>query len=176
MLDCLGLGWLHWPDLKQVEWAAWLQLLAAIAGIALALYIPVRMKRIESYERMRGAAARIKGLDVLSSLFQDAMNPALDIDHPPLDNFTTRLKGCTALIEDPQTDADFIPIIGRAVAAVEAMRTHWQTRAISRSPDHRPNDVTWVSAQRSALATEVLAAETLVKNWRKTHWFALAFE
>ncbi|MDH1660758.1 hypothetical protein N5E02_04930 [Stenotrophomonas sp. GD03777] len=159
--------------MDQAAWATWIQVVAAVVGIVLALYIPVRMKRLEDFERVRAVAARVEGLKRLRDAFQLAMTPDTQIPEPPMTEFGSLHRGCTALIEDPLTEADFLPVIGRILDVSKEMAKHWERRRYG--PVTRISEVAYINDVCARFDAEQISSEAIVSKWRRKHWLALAF-
>ncbi|MCU1114379.1 hypothetical protein JAK74_11270 [Stenotrophomonas maltophilia] len=159
--------------MDQATWATWIQVVAAVVGIVLALYIPVRMKRLEDFERVRAVAARVDALKILRDAFKVAMTPNTVIPEPPLTEFSSLQRGCTALIEDPLTEADFLPVIGRILDVSKEMASHWERRRYG--PVTRLGEVAYIDHVCARFDAEQVASDAIVAKWRRKHWLALAF-
>lgn len=159
-----------WPCLSQSEWASWIQVIAAVVGIALALYIPVRMKRLDDLERMRAAVSRLETLRRVArrfvSIFDDPKN-----HFPGKAEIETSKAACEAMVQDSATDALFIPALGKSIEAARKLHVIWQYVATGGA--HRTDQKDIALKARDEIEEACGEAEILISKWKRKHWLAL---
>jgi hypothetical protein len=170
---CWQLEPFGWPCLTQSEWASWIQVAAAIVGIALALYIPVRMKRLDDLERMRSVVARLAVLKAFGSTLCGAVQSSAKIESVPRVDVETARSACDALIKDVNTDAVFLKPLGEAIETSRAMLQIWESIASGFVEPRRE----WNAVQKhyADLSSAHQQAHDLLEKWGSKHRLALAF-
>lgn len=159
-----------WPCLSQSEWASWIQVVAALVGIALALYIPVRMKRLDDLERMRSAVSRLERLREVSArlvaVLDDVKAPV-----PAKAEIETSKAACEAMIQDSATDASYIPALGRSNEAARVLHVVWQYLAAG--GPHREQHGKSARDAAAQIDASFQEAQAIIARWKKKHWFAM---
>jgi len=139
--------------------------------MALALYIPVRMKRLEEYERMRAVTTRLEILKSMGSRCLQQTSSDENRSQPPRTDLNALKAGLDALITDPTTDAGFLKPLADASEACRVLLRLWENHAsnLTSSSDTKRG----LEKEVEILNRSLLAANDLLKHWRRKHWLAL---
>ncbi|HEL3174760.1 MULTISPECIES: hypothetical protein [Stenotrophomonas] len=164
-----------WPCLGQSEWAAWIQVIGAMVALFLAIYVPIRMRRIDDLDRRRSAVGCLQQLDRIATYYATVIDQLENVLGTPFVDLTAALTAARAHLQNPDTPPETLPTIGHAVDATEKMMKDW-TRAASDSV-YRQNKFTVQQAREhhTRIQTHCLALQVALDRWRRKHWLSLAF-
>jgi len=163
------------PSLSQSEWAAWIQVTGALVALFLAIYVPIRMRRIEELDRQRSVAACINMLCELGDYYLKTLPKSVERLGTPSVDFDAVIIATRAHMQNPATPPWLLPSMGHAVDAAEKMFAQWRRAALD--SEFRKSG----PAQRDArLHVERIVKQrdsinSATRKWRKKHWITLAF-
>lgn len=167
---CIYLSWSGWtPE----QWAAWIQVAGSFAALFLALYVPVRMRRIEELDRMQATLSVMEELDRLSqryiAILEDGEAP---LENAPSD-FRSLAEACDAHAKNPSTPALLVPVLDQTKQAAMLVKSHWD--AVSMGTPRRDNPAAQEAARarRANVAKQLERARLMVAAWRKQHRLTL---
>ena len=166
---------LDWPCLSQSEWAAWIQVIGAIVALFLAIYVPIRMRRIEELDRRQAAVDCVTQLHQVANYYATAID---QLDKPlgtPFIELTAAISAASAHMQNPGTPPEVLPSIGHAVDAAKKMMNDWKRAA--EDSVYRQNMFTVKHARehRDRIGTHLTGLQNGTRHWRKRHCIALAF-
>lgn len=170
---CLSI--LDWPCLSQSEWAAWIQVTGALVALFLAIYVPIRMRRIEELDRQESVGACINMLCQLGEYYLKTLTKFEETLGTPSVDFNTVVAATRAHMQNPATPAWMLPSMGHAVDASEKMFEQWKRAALDsvfRSDKRTERDA---NKHMVRIVKHRDGIKTTTQTWRKKHRFSLLF-
>ncbi|WNH50171.1 hypothetical protein PDM28_07750 [Stenotrophomonas aracearum] len=163
----------NWPCLSNSEWAAWIQVTGALAALALAIYVPVRMRRLEELDRRQSILDALRMIQQLADHYADTV-PIIDaqIGTAPVE-LATAIVACQTHLTNPATPASMLPSLGHVEHAARQIVEHWNMAASA--PERRiiPEFVTAANAPRDRVVKHVQAMIESVNRWKASHRLSL---
>lgn len=172
---CWQLEPFGWPCLDQSQWAAWIQVAGSFAALFLAIYVPLRMRRLEELERMTAVVECIRNLKKIASYYVVAL-PDMDqeIGTPPFD-LETMIDACRTHLGNPATPAFMLPSLGRAIRAGDNLRDHWKYASSGLTSRGNPSFIKSGTQRCEAIVAETAGLEAALRKWRNSHRLTLIF-
>jgi len=156
--------------------AAWVQAIGSIAGVLIAIYVPVRMRRVEEYDRRRDVVSTISQLKRMGDEYVRALTHGTMAVHagvPPPGFRALEQSLRVSLVSG--VPAELIPAAVKAADAAKLVVEHWELQA---SSGNTANPALINTAQlRQANVVRALAdAQIALRRWKRSHritlWFA----
>lgn len=172
---CWQLEPLGWPCLGQSEWAAWIQVAGAFVAIVLAIYVPIRMRRVEELDRMESIISSMEMMGQLANHYAQTVGDLANaMGGAPIELGITT-SACRSHLNNPSTPAALLPSLGHIEHAGRLVTDHWNMA--TSNPESRSNALFVATAKErcSRVTLHLNGARAQVKAWRRQHRGALLF-
>ncbi|WLA27590.1 hypothetical protein [Xanthomonas citri] len=178
MADPTYCPWLiNAPCLKPEVWAAWAQTILSIAAAALALYVPVRMKRLEELDRIDNAleVAGVLCEQYIAFIRQHLPTYAQGTDLPNVPAEIVALDADLAVRATTSSAPFLMPDLVRMSSCSSEIIRQWNNfRELSNK--NGPHFIARFEGPIGVFEKRLIRARNLRKNWRRKHRLSLALK
>ncbi|WP_156455854.1 MULTISPECIES: hypothetical protein [Stenotrophomonas] len=164
---------LNWPCLNQAEWATWIQVFGSLTALFLAIYVPVRMRRIEELDRRIAILSSIVRVREVSERYVQVL-PQLEqpIGQVPVD-FKTAIGACEMYLQNPSTPTEMVPLLGHVAHAGSQILQQWSSVDLLRHGETLHSSLAAAVRHLDRIVRHLESAQAITKAWKRNHWFAL---
>ncbi|NIJ89452.1 hypothetical protein FHR49_002253 [Xanthomonas campestris] len=165
------------PCLKPEVWAAWAQTILSIAAVALALYVPIRMKRLEELDRIDNAmeVAGVLCEQYIAFIRQHLPHYAYGTDLPPVPAEVVALDADLAVRATTTAAPFLLPDLVRMSSCSKEIIRQWNNfRELSNK--NGPHFIARFEDPIGLFEKRLIKARSLRDAWRRKHRFSLALK
>lgn len=162
-----------WPCLASTEWAAWIQVLVAFVAIALAIYVPTRMRRIEELDRRESIVVSMKMVSVPAKHYLAVVGNLTDcIGSVPIE-LSAAIAACGSHLRNAATPPSMLPSLSHIEHAGRLLADHWSMAACNADLRSSQEFLATAKARANRVAKHLCEAEQQLAAWRRKHRLAL---
>lgn len=99
----------NFPDVTQVEVAAWLQVIGSMAALFFAFYVPIRMRRIDALERLESVTSCVGQVDTICQYYAGVVSNLENCLGTVPVELTAAIDACKSHMANPSTPAVLLP-------------------------------------------------------------------
>lgn len=150
-----------------------IQAITAVIALALAIYVPVRMRRIEELERRDAIISSMRMVKQITNHYAITVGDLNNnMGTPPIE-LSAAIAACKGHLESPVTPATLLPPLSHIEHAARLVSDHWNMAASNAQLRANQKFLEVAKMRVKRVSDHLAAAETQLASWRRQHRVAL---
>lgn len=166
--------------MTALEWfntygPAWVQAVGSVGALLLAIYVPIRMRRTEEFDRLESTIGIAIELAKVGEEYADALETGGYLHPEPPTSLPVHLAAIQNFVAGGSLPAELLAYLNEVAIAAQNLEAHWRGAGAGSARRDNPNLQQAARMRALRLTLSAAQAERFVESWRRRHRLVLAF-